>query len=226
MLNYYIQTSINQINPDWKEKYHRFLHPEILTQFCHNLDYYFENDVHLDRLPQYKEEIKIDFSETVHEFKMVFELTEDKEELCLKIAQLLEVTPFQNLLLILGQRLTSASVNDENGIPPLKETLLASCQLPFNHEISCARRAWEKHLSRGYTDFWGTMKGNNQEKEALVVQKINYVIENASWWNIFGHYKHGYVYEIRIENGNGIRWNQEGTKLIGFLEPFLESSIS
>ena len=214
---------INNLNPLWKEKYRHFLHNEILIQFSSKLEYYFENGVHLDRLPKYQEEIKIDFSETVNQFKSVLDTNGEGEELYRQIAHLLEITAFQQLLLILGQRLTSASVTDENGIPPLREILLASCEQPFNQEISCARRAWEKHLSRGYTDFWGTMKGNNQEKEALVFQKINYVIENATWWNIFGHYKHGYVYEIRIDNGNGIRWNQEGTKLIGFLEPFLES---
>lgn len=218
-----ILNSIEYINPLWNEKYHRFLHNDILIQFSSKLEYYFEKGVHLDRLPYYQEEIKIDFSETVNQFKSVLIANSEGEELYRQIAQLLEITPFQQLLLILGQRLTSASVTDENGIPPLKEILLASCQKPFNQEISCARRAWEKHLSRGYTDFWGAMKGNNQEKEALVFQKINNVIEHATWWNIFGHYKHGYVYEIRIDNGNGIRWNQEGTKLIGFLEPFLES---
>lgn len=218
-----ILNSIEYINPLWNEKYHRFLHPEILSEFSHQLEYYFEKGVHLDRLPHYQEEIKIDFSETVNQFKSVLIANSEGEELYRQIAQLLEITPFQQLLLILGQRLTSASVTDENGIPPLREILLASCEQPFNQEISCARRAWEKHLSRGYTDFWGMMKGNNQEKEAIVFQKINYVIEHATWWNIFGHYKHGYVYEIRIDNGNGIRWNQEGTKLIGFLEPFLES---
>ena len=214
---------INDLNPLWKEKHLRFLHPEILSKFSHQLEYYFEKGVHLDRLPYYQEEIKIDFSETVNQFKSVFVANSEGEELYCQIASLLETIPFQQLLLILGQRLTSASLTDENGIPPLKETLLASCQQPFNQEISCARRAWEKHLSRGYTDFWGMRKGNNQEKETIVFQKINYVIEHASWWNIFGHYKHGYVYEIRMDNGNGIRWNQDGTKLIGFLEPFLES---
>ncbi|MDI9312112.1 MAG: hypothetical protein QM535_17995 [Limnohabitans sp.] len=223
MLFYHTLNCIQYISPVWKEKHHRFLHPETLSEFSHQLEYYFENGVHLDRLPKYQEEIKIDFSETVNQFKSVLDTNGEGEELYRQIAQLLETTPFEQLLLILGQRITSASVTDEKGIPPLKEILLASCQKPFNQEISCARRAWEKHLSRGYTDFWGTMKGNNQEKEALVFQKINYVIENATWWNIFGHYKHGYVYEIRIDNGNGIRWNQEGTKLIGFLEPFLES---
>lgn len=221
MLFFNIQNSVNFINPIWKEKYHRFLHPEILIQFSHKLEYYFENGVHLDRPPQYKEEIKIDFSETVNQFKNLFDINREGEDLSIQLAQLLETTPFQQLLLILGQRLTSASVTDENGIPPLKETLLASCQLHFNQEIRCARRAWEKHLSRGFTDFWGTMKGNNQEKETVVFERINYVMQHATWWNIFCHYKHGYVYEIRIDNGNGIRWNQNGTKLIGFLEPFL-----
>lgn len=206
----------------WQNQYKAFLHPEILTQFCQKLEYYFENEVDLERFPHYNEEIKIDFSETVNQFKNLLVANNEDEVLPIQLAQLLEKTPFEQLLLILGQRFTSASVTDEKGIPPRKDTLLASCQLPFNQEISCARRAWEKHLSRGYTDFWGTMKGNNQEKEVLVFEKINYVIENATWWNIFGHYKHGYVYEIRIDNGNGIRWNQAGTQIIGFLEPFLE----
>ncbi|KAA1246823.1 hypothetical protein [Aquimarina sp. RZ0] len=65
--------------------------------------------------------------------------------------------------------------------------------------------------------------GRNEEqfKEEKVNTLLSNMIHNKSWWNLFYHYKHKYVYEIRIPSGHGIRWNASGTKLISFLEPFL-----
>jgi hypothetical protein len=38
--------------------------------------------------------------------------------------------------------------------------------------------------------FWGEVKGNNQQKQEKVMEKINFILENKTWWNVFFHYKH------------------------------------
>ena len=133
----------------------------------------------------------------------------------------LEAMPFEHWLNILGQRLTSASIRDENAIPPLKTTLIKACEEPFNSEITIAQRAWEKHIGRIDDDFWGEIKGNNQQKQEKVMAKIHDILDNRTWWNVFFHYKHELVFEVREKEGHGIRWSYGGTKLIGFLEKFI-----
>ena len=58
--------------------------------------------------------------------------------------RLFEQIPIADILLILGQRLTSASIRNEQAIPPTTEVLLHSAMLPFNSQIKVATRAWEK----------------------------------------------------------------------------------
>ena len=86
-------------------------------------------------------------------------------------AKHLEDIPFEHWLNILGQRLTSASIRDENAIPPLRNLLIEACEKPFNDEITTAQRAWEKHVGRMDDQFWGEVKGNNQQKQQMVMKK-------------------------------------------------------
>ncbi|RKR11683.1 hypothetical protein C8C82_3737 [Flavobacterium sp. 81] len=156
-------------------------------------------------------------------FKAVFEALEsNSDRLKFEIINMFENTPFEIILLILGQRLTSASVRDETAIPPSKEILLESCFQPFNTETSIVVRAWEKHVGRKKDSIFGEIKGNNQQKQETVEKLVHYIIANKTWWNVFFHYKHDVVYEIRIPNGQGMRWSRDGKKFIGFLEHFLE----
>lgn len=211
------------LEADWLARYKDFYTEEHFSKFNLNLKKRMnatEGD-NIDALPFYQEEIKVDILETICNFKKIFSTQGETFEK--KYATQLMSEPFENLLIVLGQRITAASVRDHNAIPPKKETLINSCMEPYNAEMSIARRAREKHVGRGHTDFWGNINGNNARKEQHVLELIQYVIEHATWWNVFYHYKHELVYEIRIANGNGIRWNKEGTKLIGFLEPFLTS---
>lgn len=68
--------------------------------------------------------------------------------------------------------------------------------------------------------FWGEVNGNNQQKQQMVMEKIRNILDHKTWWNIFFHYKHGLVYEVREKEGHGIRWGQGGILFIGFLENF------
>jgi hypothetical protein len=200
----------------WKQKFHAILAQEHLENLSDNI-HHFKNKISDWDLPYFNEEIKLDRAESFILFINVIE-SQDSDEVK---ANKLEEIPFEHWLNILGQRLTSASIRDENAIPPLKNILIESCQKPFNNEITTAQRAWEKHVGRTDDQFWGEVKGNNQQKQQKVMEKINYIIENKTWWNVFFHYKHELVYEIREKNGHGIRWSHCGNQLIGFLEIFI-----
>ncbi|MDF2932157.1 MAG: hypothetical protein K0R36_1488 [Chryseobacterium sp.] len=201
---------------EWKEKYREILIDEHLKSLSENIQKFKDQNLDWD-LPFFNEELKINRDESFNTFISIFDSQSSDK---FKAEQLQEI-PFENWLNILGQRLTSASIRDEKAIPPLKNTLIDVCQKPFNDEITVAQRAWEKHLGRTDDQFWGELKGNNQQKQQKVMEKINYILDNKTWWNVFFHYKHELVYEVREKGGHGIRWSHDGTQLIGFLETFI-----
>jgi hypothetical protein len=200
----------------WKQKYQALLAEEHLKSIVENIQKFKEGVLAWD-LPFFNEEIKPDRNESFRLFLSIL----GSENLAKEKAEQLEEIPFEHWLNLLGQRLTSASLRDEMAIPPLEKTLVEACEQPFNSEITMAQRAWEKHVGRRDDRFWGEVKGNNRQKQQVVMEKINYIIDHETWWNIFFHYKHGLVYEIREAEGHGIRWSQDGTRLIGFLEIFI-----
>lgn len=201
---------------DWKEKYQGILAEEHLKNLSLNIQKFKDKTLDLD-LPFFNDEIKIDRDESSNLFTHILH-SENSDEM--KVKQLEEI-PFEHWLNILGQRLTSASLRDENAIPPLKSLLIEACERSFNKEITIAQRAWEKHVGRMEDQFWGEIKGNNHQKQQIVMQKINFILENKTWWNVFFHYKHELVFEVREKDGHGIRWSHGGKNLIGFLEGFI-----
>lgn len=204
------------ISDSWKEKYQGILEEEHLKSLEENIRKY-KNDALEWDFPYFNEEIKINRADSFDKLINIFGGTDSDEVM----AKHLEAIPFEDWLIVLGQRLTSASIRDENAIPPLQNVLINACKEPFNNEITIAQRAWEKHTGRMEDHFWGEVKGNNQKKQEKVMQKIHYILENKTWWNVFFHYKHGLVFEVREKQGHGIRWSHGGKKLIGFLEKFI-----
>ena len=201
---------------EWKEKYQSILAEEHLNSLNENLQK-FKSEILDLNLPVFNEEIKIDREESFNQFIDIFN-SQNSDEIK---AKKLEEIPFDHWLNILGQRLTSASLRDENAIPPLKSILIEACGKSFNHEIIIAQRAWEKHVGRMDDEFWGEVKGNNQQKRQIVMEKINFILDHKTWWNVFFHYKHELVFEVREKDGHGIRWSHGGKNLIGFLEGFI-----
>lgn len=201
---------------DWKEKYQGILTEEHLKNLSLNIQKFKDQTLDLD-LPFFNDEIKIDRDDSFNLFTHILESENSNK---IKVKQLEEI-PFEHWLNILGQRLTSASLRDENAIPPLKSLLIEACERSFNKEITIAQRAWEKHVGRMEDQFWGEVKGNNQQKRQIVMEKINFILENKTWWNVFFHYKHELVFEVREKDGHGIRWSHGGKNLIGFLEGFM-----
>ncbi|MFC4818325.1 MULTISPECIES: hypothetical protein [unclassified Flavobacterium] len=216
-----VNAIVQHFTEEWLDEYGYCIELKCFTLFQFNLLSMLIKGQPKNRLPLYTEEIHIDLSETIAQFRKLYAQQHDVDDFSRDYAKLLMEMPFIHWLAIMGQRFTESSATDVSALPPSRETLIKSCAVAYNNEITVARRAWEKHLGRGHTDFWGTMKGNNYKKEKQVRELVAHIIDNASWWNVFYHYKHGWVYEIRIPNGNGIRWNREGTELIGFLEPFI-----
>ena len=207
---------ISLFSEAWKDQYQSVLVKEHLENLEKNIYRFKENALEWN-FPYFNEEIKINRQESFEQFITILESNHSDEVK----AKLMEAIPFEHWLNILGQRLTSASIRDENGIPPLKSMLINACQEPFNNEITIAQRAWEKHIGRMDDDFWGEIKGNNQQKQEKVMAKIHDILDHKTWWNVFFHYKHELVFEVREKEGHGIRWSHGGTKLIGFLEKFI-----
>ena len=204
------------LSDSWKQKYRPILAEEHINTFENNIRN-FQEKISEWQLPYFNEEIKISRKDSFDLFTDIFRSNIRDEVKAVR----LEKIPFEHWLNILGQRLTSASIRDENAVPPLRETLLEACQQPFNSEITIAQRAWEKHAGRMDDEFWGEIKGNNTQKQEKVMEKITYILDNRTWWNVFFHYKHELVFEVREKEGHGIRWGHGGHKLIGFLEKFI-----
>lgn len=215
--------SIQFISDDWKNKYGNMLNDEHWDMMSKRIfSYIFENKINHNPLPVFNEEIISDYPNHYQYFENLKSFPEKTEnQLVQIIAKTIEETPIESLLVILGQRKTPATIIDENGIPPLNNQLLESCFELYNDQICKAARAREKHISRNETDtFWGKIEGTHEEKENAAKAIVMKIIDKKTWWNVFTHYKHEVVYEIRVASGQGIRWKLNELELIGFLEPF------
>jgi hypothetical protein len=128
------------------------------------------------------------------------------------------------LLLLLGQRRTPASLTDAWAIPPLRAELLVSAAALHNPAdgLTVAARALSKHAGDELEhDFWGAVSGTVADKNAAARAVLERILDEQTWWNVFGHFQHEVVYEARVPSGHGARWAQGGAEFIGFLEPFL-----
>ncbi|NME69245.1 hypothetical protein [Flammeovirga aprica] len=216
------QITKEQFSTKWRQDYNNLLEDEHFEILFSNLLLVLDASFSMERQPYFKDEIIPDWkeiTETIHQSMRDLE-GEDLAQ-TESFVRLIEALPDRYLLLLLGQRLTSASITDRSGIPPLKSTLIESAFAPFNTQISVATRAWEKHAGRHSDNFWGEVKGSPSDKEEYVRNLIHQMLNQKTWWNVFFHYKHELVYEARVASGHGIRWAHGGTQLIGFLEPFI-----
>jgi hypothetical protein len=141
-----------------------------------------------------------------------------------RFADALTAAGTRNLLILLGQRLTPASLTDARAIPPTRAQLLAAANREHHpaDQLTVAARALTKHVPRAGGVFWGEVRGSVAEKNARAVQLLETILDVATWWNVFGHFQHDVVYEARVPSGHGARWGFGGNEFIGFLEPFDE----
>lgn len=138
-------------------------------------------------------------------------------------AQALQAAGCKNLLLLLGQRLTPASLTDARAIPPSRADLLAVADRPHSpaDPLTVLARALAKHVHRSPDAFWGVVTGSAAQKNESARTILRRLLEEATWSNCFGHFKHEVVYEVRVATGHGARWGLKEMTFIGFLEPFV-----
>ena len=212
---------------NWLNAYELFFQEEHLYRFSKGLIACHENGV-LDHLPlpHFSEEVTPHLNTSYRFFEtalqdIIAEPFSNNKDIIVPLVEVIQSTPFDHILLIMGQRQTPATIKNIDGLPLKTQVLMDSALRAFNSQISVGVRAWEKHTDRSDDRFWGHIKGTPQQKQNKVKQIITKLIEQHTWWNTFHHYKHDVVFEIRVESGHGMRWSYKDQALIGFLEPFL-----
>ncbi|RMG26969.1 MAG: hypothetical protein D6732_20835 [Methanobacteriota archaeon] len=116
-----------------------------------------------------------------------------------------------------GQRFTQGSITDCQTKIPKSETLVRLAEEKHKEtELIVAARALSKHQAR--SSFWGKAKGGIKERNQQAINWIYQILEHKTWWNMYGHFRHKYIYEARLVSGHGARW--ASNKFIGFVEPF------
>jgi hypothetical protein len=139
-------------------------------------------------------------------------------------------------------------------IPPTTEQCLTAFQINNKVGLTVGARAWTKHAHRsqelhpsdvsksssGQSGWWGRAQGSIShlnEQSLLLFWKI---VNAATWRNLHWLPHQVLVYEMRVEEGYGMRWSQdrssvqEGDDVIedinerpwvfrGFVEPMIEN---
>jgi hypothetical protein len=151
--------------------------------------------------------------------------TPDSPDVPAMLADALAAAGVRNVLVLLGQRMTPASITDASALPPSRTKLLATAMQAHSDtdRLSVAARALAKHAPRSTGTFWGKVTGSVDDKNATALRLLEQILDQTTWWNVFGHYKHVLVYEARVATGHGARWGHGGSEFIGFLEPFEEA---
>lgn len=224
---YCIQQAIHLFSDSWKVKYGLFFHTEHLYRFVEFSTKGFKNG-----FPQYLLESSYQtviplHSPQVMALKMTYQTLAQNHyqlnhQIKRQVQESIEHLACADILLLMGQRLSLTSLRDEKALPPLENTLISSCFIPFNNQMSIVVRAWEKHAERSEDKFWPERRGNAKEKEEKISLLVQQFFKQWQWWNVYSHQKHDYVFELRVESGHGMRWTKDGKQFIGFLEPFIE----
>ncbi len=211
---------------DWKLLYGKLLEEEHLESLWSHLLEVSNTQFRISKAPPFFE-LEVNVNTEFHQFqKSVHNKKEDSPQFMTDWANAIKSTSIEDLLLLLGQRITPASIRDERAIPPTQMEIIQCCFQAYNTEVSKAVRAFEKHSGRYENDFWGSIKGTPEVKELQVKEKLIYILKNRTWWNVFYHYQHAELYEVRVNSGHGFRLKLEPMQFIGFVEPFLKENYS
>lgn len=147
------------------------------------------------------------------------------------LAAILSGVSYEGVQGLLG--LTSTNGTIEHALPPPRSALLSSFMQPYKIDVEVegstlthGARALAKHAHRSGNKYWGTLDGNDSEKNRLAFDVITRLITQCSWLNLHILPPYGDVFEIRVADGYGARWSKDGNKFIGFLEPYTEDGHS
>ncbi|XWS09369.1 hypothetical protein CRYUN_Cryun40dG0079300 [Craigia yunnanensis] len=141
------------------------------------------------------------------------------------LASILSELSYEGVQSLLGLAHSTGTISA--AVPPPKSTLLSSFMLPYNQDVKGSTlthgaRALAKHADRSSNKYWGNLKGSDSNKNNLAMCVITDLITNSCWLNVYIVQPHGAVFEIRVDEGYGARWSMDGTKFIGFLEPYMD----
>ncbi|OJA19201.1 hypothetical protein AZE42_09854 [Rhizopogon vesiculosus] len=142
--------------------------------------------------------------------------------------------------------------------PPTREECLIAFSIPNRVGLMAGARAWSKHSHRSRVEtpgvgdlpvdrnregqmkinigWWGTPYGSVSSINGRALALFERVVVKSTWRNIHWLPHQVLVYEVRVEEGYGMRWSQdrsvlesgEGTELLpwsfrGFVEPMMEN---
>ncbi|RXI00828.1 hypothetical protein DVH24_001062 [Malus domestica] len=116
---------------------------------------------------------------------------------------------------LLGLAHTTGTIPE--ALPPPKSTLLSSFMLPYklnveHSTLTHGARALAKHAERSSSKYWGTIDGNDSNKNRLALDVISRLMTHCCWLNVHIVQPHGAIFEIRVAEGYGARWSSDGSK--------------
>lgn len=121
--------------------------------------------------------------------------------------------------------------------PPTREECLAAFTAPAtNSGLTAGAKAWSKHAHRsgeGMGWWGGQPKGPVASINERALVLFDRVMDNATWRNLHWLPHQVLVYEVRVEEGYGMRWSQDRSReesgvvdmpwiFRGFVEPMME----
>lgn len=132
----------------------------------------------------------------------------------------------------LGLALTVGSALGQ--VPPSPDQCLESFIVPNSANLTAGARAWSKHAHRSASSgWWGRPRGPVASINAGALELFSRIMQSASWRNLHWLPHMVLVYEIRVEEGYGMRWSQDQLPanangqqkwvFRGFVEPMMEN---
>ncbi|EJD08512.1 uncharacterized protein FOMMEDRAFT_138282 [Fomitiporia mediterranea MF3/22] len=127
--------------------------------------------------------------------------------------------------IVLGLAVTTGSAIGEQ--PPSEEDLLSSFEAQNSVGLSAGARAWTKHAHRSgcntntdssqsglesdssSSSWWGNPKGPISALNDRALQLFDKIMQSATWRNLHWLPHEVLVYEVRVEEGYGMRWSQD-----------------
>lgn len=150
----------------------------------------------------------------------------DSSDLGREEQMLLETPLARHLLRGLAYTVGSALGYD----PPTREECLTAFVIPNKVGLTTGARAWSKHghRSQGTPElrsssangvpsggWWGTPSGSVAGINEKALSLFGRVVDNAEWRNLHWLPHQVLVYEVRVEEGYGMRWSQDWSSVVG-----------
>ncbi|MCA8996729.1 MAG: pentapeptide repeat-containing protein [Planctomycetaceae bacterium] len=201
---------------------------ELVDTFAERLDALWQQpDADEPRAPEFSEETTPPISQALSDFAQAMKTwkssgAEGEDQVREAFVAVFRRVPMSSILYVLGIRTTPGSVVDERSFPPRQNTLVESASISIGpgQSLSVCGRALAKHTNRSEEGYWKSPQGSAEEQNELALSCLTEILQEATWWNMFNHFQQGLVYEVRRPSGHGARWSHDGSRFIGFVDPF------